>query len=261
MYRGDIRSIQQESGAERRHLYPKSHAKGANGMTGIRDASGVRPITPRAWETISRPSIHDVQKARSLQWVAARAAIERDRSDSSELRTRRCAPACPGCAPTTGTPVARRARPKRTEGNAPWRTERRSRWRAHAPSCRRTGAKRCCGTARHRGSDCALVRTDERRGSCGGAARALLADAAAGGTPAMSPTVRTFARTFLADCAERWKPATRKSYAFNVRRWILPAVGHVASMTLARRTCAFGSTTSRRLTPDRRAGRGRRCRR
>ena len=42
---------------------------------------------------------------------------------------------------------------------------------------------------------------------------------------AMSPTVRTFARTFLADCAERWKPATRKSYAFNVRRWILPAFG------------------------------------
>ena len=38
-------------------------------------------------------------------------------------------------------------------------------------------------------------------------------------------SVQTFARTFLADCAERWKPATRKSYAFNVRRWILPAVG------------------------------------
>ena len=37
------------------------------------------------------------------------------------------------------------------------------------------------------------------------------------------PTVKSFARTVLADCAERWKPATRKMYAFNVRRWIEPA--------------------------------------
>ena len=39
------------------------------------------------------------------------------------------------------------------------------------------------------------------------------------------PTVRSFARTFLADCTERWKPATRKTYAFNVRRWIEPVFG------------------------------------
>ena len=40
-----------------------------------------------------------------------------------------------------------------------------------------------------------------------------------------APKVRSFPRTFLADCAERWKPTTRKTYAFNVRRWIEPAFG------------------------------------
>ena len=40
------------------------------------------------------------------------------------------------------------------------------------------------------------------------AARALLADAAAGDRAALTePEVRSFARTFLSDCAERWKPA------------------------------------------------------
>ncbi len=38
--------------------------------------------------------------------------------------------------------------------------------------------------------------------------------------------VRTFASAFLADCAERWKPATRANYVNNVRRWILPAFGN-----------------------------------
>jgi len=39
-------------------------------------------------------------------------------------------------------------------------------------------------------------------------------------------TLRTDAPAFLADCAERWKPATRESYAHTVRRWILPAFGN-----------------------------------
>ena len=57
-------------------------------------------------------------------------------------------------------------------------------------------------------------------------ARALLGDAAAVGAAAMAPTVRAFASAFLADCAERWKPATRETYARTVRRWILPAFGN-----------------------------------
>ena len=57
------------------------------------------------------------------------------------------------------------------------------------------------------------------------AARALMADAKTGGAAAAVPTVQTFAPTFLADCAERWKPTTRETYAHTVRRWILPAFG------------------------------------
>ena len=53
-------------------------------------------------------------------------------------------------------------------------------------------------------------------------ARALIADAETGGAV---PTVRTFAPAFLADCAGRWKPATRENYAHTVRRFILPAFG------------------------------------
>ena len=59
------------------------------------------------------------------------------------------------------------------------------------------------------------------------AVRALLADAEARGTPATIPTVRTFVSTFLADCAERWKPATRRAHADGMRRFILPAIGHL----------------------------------
>ena len=40
-----------------------------------------------------------------------------------------------------------------------------------------------------------------------------------------APKVRSFARTFLADYAERWKPTRQKTYAFNVLRWIEPAFG------------------------------------
>ena len=57
------------------------------------------------------------------------------------------------------------------------------------------------------------------------AARAMFADAETNGAPAAVPTVRTFAPVFLADCAERWKPATRDAHADGVRRHILPALG------------------------------------
>lgn len=56
------------------------------------------------------------------------------------------------------------------------------------------------------------------------AARALISGARAGIAPAV-PTVREFAPGFLADCAGRWKPATRRMYAHVVGRWILPAFG------------------------------------
>ena len=57
------------------------------------------------------------------------------------------------------------------------------------------------------------------------AARALMADAGTGGTPAAVPTVRMFAPAFLADCAERWKPATSEAHADGMNRFILPALG------------------------------------
>jgi len=58
------------------------------------------------------------------------------------------------------------------------------------------------------------------------AARAVIAGAESGNTPAAIPTVRTFAPAFLADCAERWKPATRRAHADGIRRHILPAFGN-----------------------------------
>ena len=121
--------------------------------------------------------------------------------------------------------------------------------RGRAPSCPRTSARRCYGKASRRGSGCAHDQADKRRGLCTGDARALLSsersdrstrcrsrtrgtpralipDAAAGDRAALTiRTVCAFARTFLADFAERWKPATRKAYAFNVRPWTLPAFG------------------------------------
>ncbi|MYA96669.1 MAG: tyrosine-type recombinase/integrase, partial [Nitrospinae bacterium] len=57
------------------------------------------------------------------------------------------------------------------------------------------------------------------------ATRAMFADAEANGTPVAVPTVRNFAPVFLADCAERWKPATRDAHADGMRRHILPALG------------------------------------
>ena len=82
---------------------------------------------------------------------------------------------------------------------------------------------RCCNGSvvrRTLGALDALTVEDARH-----AARALLADAEALGTPAAVPTVRTFAPAFLADCAERWKPATRQSHADGMNRYIVPAFG------------------------------------
>ena len=78
--------------------------------------------------------------------------------------------------------------------------------------------RRCNGSVVRRtlGALDALTVDDARH-----AARALIADAETGGAAAAVPTVRTF----LADCAERWKPTTRETYAHTVRRWILPAFG------------------------------------
>ena len=82
--------------------------------------------------------------------------------------------------------------------------------------------RRCNGSVVKRtlGALDALTVEDARH-----AARALLADAEAKRAPAAVPTVWTFAPAFLADCAERWKPATRRSHAEGTRRYILPAFG------------------------------------
>ena len=82
--------------------------------------------------------------------------------------------------------------------------------------------RRCNGSVVKRtlGALDALTVEDARH-----AARALIADVETGGAAAV-PTVQAFAPAFLADCAERWKPATRETYAHTVRRWILPAFGN-----------------------------------
>ena len=82
--------------------------------------------------------------------------------------------------------------------------------------------RRCNGSVVKRtlGALDALTVEDARH-----AARALLADAEAKRAPGTVPTVRTFAPAFLADCAERWKPATRQSHADGMNRYILPAFG------------------------------------
>lgn len=64
------------------------------------------------------------------------------------------------------------------------------------------------------------VTAEEARGM----ARALIADAP-GATAATAPMLRAFGRTFLDDCAHRWKPATRRSHAHNLQNLILPAFG------------------------------------
>ena len=55
-------------------------------------------------------------------------------------------------------------------------------------------------------------------------ARALIADAL-GAAATTAPTLRAFGWVFLADCAQRWKPATRRSHGYNLQNQILPAFG------------------------------------
>lgn len=57
------------------------------------------------------------------------------------------------------------------------------------------------------------------------AARAMFAETQANRVPAAVSTVRKFAPAFLANCAERWKPATRRAHADNMHQHILPAFG------------------------------------
>lgn len=209
----------------------------------------MKPITPRASDTASPPSIHDVQKVRSSQRVAARAAIERDGPHPSELRIGRRYAAFLGCFRDSGTQAvpganeAERERSHHGKGTkitmtkagpltaadgreaVPWESgtsglELRTQpsghnsWNMHR---RRNGSV----VRRTLGPLDALTVEEARV-----AARALLADSAAGDRAALTmPTVKIFARTLLAECAERLKPATRKMYAFNVRRWIEPAFG------------------------------------
>ena len=59
------------------------------------------------------------------------------------------------------------------------------------------------------------------------ATRVLIEEADGGnGAPVSVPTMRTFGPAFLADCAGRWKPATRAEHADNMQRFILPAFGN-----------------------------------
>ena len=83
--------------------------------------------------------------------------------------------------------------------------------------------RRCAGGVIRRtlGTLDALTVGDARQ-----AARTIVAGAETGNAPAAVPTVRTFAAAFLADCAERWKPATRRAHADGIRRHILPPFGN-----------------------------------
>ena len=93
------------------------------------------------------------------------------------------------------------------------------------PNARKTRIvhRRCNGTVVRRtlGALDALTVEDARR-----AARALIAGTRTSSAPTTISTVRAFAPAFLADCAGRWRPATRKNYADTVRLWILPAFGN-----------------------------------
>ena len=84
----------------------------------------------------------------------------------------------------------------------------------------RRGNGNGAGVRRTLGALDALTVEDARH-----AARALIDGAATGGAAAPVPTVRAFAPAFLADCAERWKPATRRAHADGMKRFILPAFG------------------------------------
>ena len=83
--------------------------------------------------------------------------------------------------------------------------------------------RRCKGSVIRRtlGTLDALTVEDARH-----AARVLTGDAVASVAPVAVQTVRTFAPEFMADCAERWKPATRRAHADGMNRYILPAFGN-----------------------------------
>ena len=98
-----------------------------------------------------------------------------------------------------------------------------------APACNGSVVKRTFG---------ALTVEDARH-----VARALLADAEEKSAPAAVPTVRMFAPAFLADCAGRWKPATRRAHADGVNRFIQPAFGD-------RRVDAIGAKNVRNRLDD-----------
>ena len=67
----------------------------------------------------------------------------------------------------------------------------------------------------------AMTVEDARR-----AARVVIAEAECGDGAALSmPTMQTFGPSFLADCAERWKPTTRVGHAHCMQGSILPAFG------------------------------------
>ena len=55
-------------------------------------------------------------------------------------------------------------------------------------------------------------------------ARALIA-AAPGAAATTAPTLRAFGRVLLSDCAQRWKPATRRDHGYNLQNQILPRFG------------------------------------
>ncbi len=106
-------------------------------------------------------------------------------------------------------------------------------WDSAAPGLglrvRRNGRKtwivhrRCNGSVIKRtlGKLDALTVEDARH-----AAWAMFAEPQSNGPPETIPTIRTFAPAFLADCAERWKPATRRAHADGVRLHILPTFGN-----------------------------------
>ena len=83
--------------------------------------------------------------------------------------------------------------------------------------------RRCAGDVIRRtlGTLDTLTVGDARQAAC-----AVVVGFEAGNAPVANPTVRAFAAAFLADCAERWKPATRRAHADGIRGHILPAFGN-----------------------------------
>ncbi len=53
-------------------------------------------------------------------------------------------------------------------------------------------------------------------------------------TPETAPLIADFATRFLADCSGQWMPGTKVRHASNIKRLILPGLGHVPIATLSR---------------------------